>query len=245
MKTLIWDIENSPVLAWTWGLWDQNIGINMVVKPMETLCFAARWYEDPKMLFYSSYHDGKDAMIQAAHALLDEADAVISWNGIRHDSPHLHREFLQADMPPPSPYQDIDLLSTSRKRFKFESNKLDYVAQKLGLGKKAEHEGFDLWLKCMDGDEAAWGRMKRYNIQDVRLTTAVYDKFKPWIKTHPSYGSHNAEDSCPNCGSKKLIMEGLAYTQTGQYQRWHCADCGRWARSTQRTAKTNIVGLNS
>ncbi len=41
-------------------------------------------------------------------------------------------------------------LQTSRSKFRFVSNKLDYIAQRLGLGKKTAHEGHELWLKVMN-----------------------------------------------------------------------------------------------
>src|ERR1700747_3804538 len=240
MRILTWDIENSPMLAYTWGMLDVSIGTEMVVKPMETMCFAAQWYGDKQTLFYSTFHDGRTNMIQAAHDLLNEADGVVSWNGIKHDSPHLHREFLQAGMMPPAPYQDIDLLTTSRKRFKFESNKLDYVAQRLGIGKKVEHEGFPLWIKCMEGDEQAWARMRKYNIQDVKLTSLIYDQFRPWIKTHPSYAAQQGEDVCPKCGSKHFTAQGTRMTATGSYPRFQCQDCGSWFKGNKRLGSPTL-----
>ena len=42
-----------------------------------------------------------------------------------------------------------------------------------------ENEGHELWLKCMAGNANAWKVMKRYNIQDVRVTEKLYDKLRP------------------------------------------------------------------
>ena len=46
---------------------------------------------------------------------------------------------------------------------RFDSNKLDYVSKYLGIGEKVRHEGHELWVKCMEKDNAAWKRMKEYN----------------------------------------------------------------------------------
>jgi len=43
MKILMLDIETTPMQVYTWGLWDQNIGINQIIKPTEMLCFGAKW----------------------------------------------------------------------------------------------------------------------------------------------------------------------------------------------------------
>ena len=76
----------------------------------------------------------------------------------------------------------IDMLKIARKQFRFPSNKLDYVGKTLGVGAKTEHEGFDLWIKCMNRDGKAWKRMEEYNKQDVILLEKVYHRMLPWIK---------------------------------------------------------------
>src|SRR6185312_9194312 len=114
--------------------------------------------------------DGHKRMIRRAWKLLNEADAVVHYNGKRFDVPRLQREFLKLDMAPPAPFAQIDLLATARRKFSFDSNKLERVADELGIGRKEEHEGFRLWIKCLDGDVNAWERMRRYNVKDVKLT---------------------------------------------------------------------------
>ena len=59
---------------------------------------------------------------------------------------------------------------------------LDHISQELGIGKKTSHQGFDLWQKCMADDVTAWKLMKKYNINDVKLTEELYEKVKPWLK---------------------------------------------------------------
>jgi hypothetical protein len=82
---------------------------------------------------------------------------------------------------PPSPVKDLDLMSITKANFLFPSNKLDYVAQKLGVGAKVKHSGFKLWLRCMEGDDKAWKEMKTYQIQDVNLLAELYDVLLPWF----------------------------------------------------------------
>jgi ribosomal protein S27AE len=122
-----------------------------------------------------------------------------------------------------------------KSQFKFPSNKLDYVAQTLGVGSKVKHSGFDLWLKCMDGDETAWKEMKRYQIQDVNLLVDLYQILLPWISNHPSYAIiDNKPNTCVNCGEDKLIARGLAHTNTASYQRYVCKSCGKWQRGVTK-----------
>lgn len=181
-KILIIDIETRPALAYVWEVWNQNIQPRQIVEDKGTISFAAKWRGDKSCIFYSDFHDGHEAMVEAAWDLLDEADIVVHYNGYKFDIPHLNQEFLLAGMPPPSGYYQIDLLKTIRTEFNFTSNKLDNIADKTLHARKVEHEGFDLWRKCLKGDHKAWDRMKRYNIGDVRLTEDLYNEIHPWLK---------------------------------------------------------------
>jgi len=247
MKILAIDIETSPNLAYVFALWKQNISIDKIVDSTEMLCFAAKWLGEKEILYYSLHHDGKDEMITQAYHLLNEADAVLHYNGKNFDVPHLNREFLQAGLKPPTPFKQIDLVHAARKQFRFPSNKLDYVSQAVGLKGKTKHEGFELWRKCMEGDDKAWRTMRRYNIQDVRLLEQLYKKLLPWIPGHPNVAlfEDGAEDVCPGCGSKDLAPQGFAVTQVSKFQRYQCRKCGRWSRSGRRVAGVNIREIAS
>lgn len=181
MKTLYLDIETTPIKAYVWGLWDQNVSIDQIIEPTEMLCFGARWGGTKKVIFKSVHHDGKKAMLEELHALMEEADVLVGWNSAAFDHKHINREFLENGMAPPSPVKDLDLMSIVKANFQFPSNKLDYVAQKLGVGAKVKHSGFKLWINCMAGDPKAWVEMKKYQIQDVNLLIDLYDILLPWF----------------------------------------------------------------
>ena len=228
LKILVLDIENSYLLTGNWGIWNQTMGIDQILDGGKVLCYAAKWLGEREIIFCS--HDETHFLL-LMHALLDEADAVITFNGKRHDLPLLNREFIKAGMGPPSPYKHIDLFETAKKHFKFPSNKLDYLLRELGLGKKVEHEGFPLWIKVLKDDEKAWKLMERYNIADVRLTEKLYNKFRGWIVNHPNHNLFNPNGFvCTNCGSRRLQRRGYYHTQTQTYQRYHCQKCGAWSR---------------
>lgn len=228
MKILHLDIETAPNRVYCWGLWDQNIGLNQIEEVGYTICWSAKWDGERKIHFSSLQNQTKENMIEKIHSLLEEADAVVHYNGTKFDIPTLNREFIVLGLDPPSPYKEIDLLRVARSRFKFPSNKLDFVAQALGLGSKKKHMGMSLWKGCMSNDVASWKTMEAYNKQDVRLLERVYKKMLPWIKTHPNYGLYVDTDRpvCKNCGSGKVIKKGTEYTQVGKYQRYKCGNCG-------------------
>ena len=240
-RLLTIDIETSAHTVKTWGLRDQNIGLNQIVDVGKVICFAAKWYDERKVRFYSDHHDGHDVMVEAAWDLLDGCDALVHYNGRAFDVKHLHREFVLAGLPPPSPHRDIDLLTVARSRFKFASNKLDHVAAQLGLGSKTKHSGFDLWTGCENGDEKAWRKMRQYNRQDVVLTEALYDRLRPWIRNHPHVGRYTGHiDACPACASHERTLVAPLRTNVTEYEQYRCG-CGhlyRSAKSSQRATGT-------
>ena len=248
MKLLILDIETFPITSFHWGLWDQNIAINQIIEPGGMLCWAAKWHGKDRVFFRSTKHHGHKKMLEGIYDLLESADSVIHFNGMKFDIPILNTEFAHAEMTPPAPFSQIDLLRVVRQQFRLPSNKLDYVAQYLGLGAKIKLEGFELWRDCMAGKPAAWKIMKEYNIHDVFLTERVYDYLLPWIKNHPNYGllAREGEAVCTNCGSAKIQNRGIARTKTMEYQRFQCNDCGTWSRARlaeKRDRKHVLTGV--
>jgi len=234
MKILLLDIETSPNTAHVWGLYNQNVGLNQLMESSYVMCWAAKWLGEKEVHFSSMMETTHRKMIKKIYKLLDEADAVIHYNGTKFDIPTLNKEFLLLGLTPPSPYKEIDLLRTSRSKFKFPSNKLDYVAQALGLGEKVKHIGHELWIRCMNKDKQAWDMMKKYNIQDVVLLEKVYEKMLSWIRNHPNQNGYHAGVVCPNCGSSNLIKRGLSCNTNTVYQRLRCKDCGKWSRSNKQ-----------
>lgn len=231
-KILLLDIETAPNTAHVWGLWKQNVGLNQLLESSYTMCFAAKWYGATQTDWYGSRY-GVKKMLNAAHRLLDKADFVVHYNGTQFDIPTLNKEFLLHRMPPPSPFKQVDLLKVARRQFRFPSNRLDYVADALGLGKKT-HVTHELWIKCMNGDEKAWGELAAYNMRDVHLLENVYEFFLPWIKNHPNNNNYVKEGmGCPNCGSENYQKRGFAYTAMLKYQRYQCGNCGNWFRSSK------------
>lgn len=244
-RILTVDIETSPSLAYIWRLFDENIGISQIVDSTEMLCFAAKWYGEKKVHYFSQYEHGQETMVKEIYDMMDEADIVVHFNGKRFDVPHINREILLANMTPPSPIRQIDLLQVVRQRFKFTSNKLDYVVQQLGLGAKM-HKGvdFSLWKGCLDNDPDAWRIMEKYNKQDVVVTEKLFDRIKPWLGNLAHVGLYTGVEHCCNiCGSENLQKRGFKYSGSSVFQQYVCNDCGAWSQGNKRVAKTDTKGI--
>jgi DNA polymerase elongation subunit (family B)/DNA-directed RNA polymerase subunit RPC12/RpoP len=228
MKIVHLDIESKPHTAYVWSLFKQNIGINQLVDTGGVMCFSYKWHKDPKVHFVSEWGDGHEEMIRHAHRVLSEADAITTYNGDKFDLPMLKKEFLLYKLGPHIPCHSIDIYRTVRGQFKFASNKLDHIAQEMGVGAKVRHPGMELWVECMGGVEKAQRLMERYNKQDVKLLEKVYKRVLPYIKNHPNHALYIDDDRpvCPNCGSHHVKKNGVEPLATQTYQRYKCTDCG-------------------
>lgn len=240
MRILLLDIETSPHSVYAWGLFKQNISLSQVQETGRVLCSAYKWLGEKAVNFTSEWQQGKEAMLEEMYLALEEADAVVTYNGNRFDLPTLNKEFLEQGWAPPAPYKSVDLYRTMKSRFRFASNKLDHVAQQLGVGNKTEHYGFKMWLDVMAGDRKACKLMEKYNKQDVLLLEKVYNNVLPWINHHPNRSHFAGAAVCPSCGSSHLQQRGYAASAAGRKPRYQCQACGKWSQAAKTESKNHL-----
>lgn len=246
MKILFLDIETAPTTAYVWNIWQENVGLKQIKEYGHILCWAAKWLGKNEVMF-DSIHSGRKNMLAGMHKLMDEADVVVSFYGSRFDVPTLNAEFVKYGFLPPAPYKQVDLKQVCKNKFKLISNKLAYVVEYFGIGKKIDTD-FSLWEGCMRNDPASWRKMERYNRHDTRLVEALYKKILPWITNHPNHGSHGGNrEVCPNCGEHHVQRRGSTVVRLLRYPRFQCQGCGTWFRSNDaipnRKKVTRYVGI--
>lgn len=243
-KILVLDIETSPLESWTWGIWDQNVGLEQIKVEWTILSFAAKWLGKRPILYADTGGRGAGKvrddklLMKALWDLLNEADIVIAQNGKRFDVKKINARLIEHGFGPPSPYRVIDTLLVARRYFAFTSQKLAWTSKHLTDAPKSEHKrfpGFELWVECLKDNPKAWAEMRKYNRQDVVSCEKVYLKLRPWIENHPNIGVFDPSDRplCPKCGSDKMHISGgnrVSVKQQGVYKRYVCQDCGGWAR---------------
>lgn len=243
-KVLFIDVESSPNMVYTWGLWNQNVSIEKIISPQRILCWAAKFEGQSEVMWKGEYNTNRTYLFNMLAEILDETDFVVHFNGISFDMPMINAEFIQAGIKPPSPYKQIDLYKVASKQFRFPSNKLDYISQALNIGEKVKHPGFSLWTDCLAGKSDAWEIMRQYNIHDVELLEDLYKAMLPWIPYHPN--RLLTELACPTCGSEELQKRGTYLARTRRYQRYVCKQCGAWSRSVKSTDdRAQVVGVRA
>ena len=234
MKILLFDIENSPIVTWSWGIHaDPSHSTKFVKENWYVMCWSAKWLNSKEVISKAlpdyQYNHKKPCdkrILKDLWKLLDEADIVIAHNGKRFDCKKSNARFMMHGMTPPSPYKVIDTLTVSRSMFMFTSNRLGDLGQYLGVGSKIDTGGFDLWKECMEGNLKSWDKMIKYCKQDVILLEKVYLKIRPYIKNHPHLSLDNG--NCPKCGSSKLQKRGTIMTKRAMLRRFCCTACGGW-----------------
>jgi hypothetical protein len=252
-KVLFLDIETMPILASVWGLWDNNVPLNMIERDWSVIAWAAKWQGQSK-IYYKDNRKSKDLendkeLLKDIWKLMDEADIIIGQNSNKFDLKKLNARFILNGMKPPSSYKKIDTLVLAKRYFAFTSNKLEYLSKNLfPKNAKSSHKqfpGFDLWKECLKGNIKAWNEMRSYNKQDVIALENLYNKLAPWDSSAPNFNLyHNDFHNKCNCGSVNLKKNGFKYKQFGKYQRYSCHDCGKeWADSKNLLIKEKRQSL--
>ena len=230
-KILLFDLEVSPMLAYTYNYYEGNV--LKVVEHQKLLCFSYKWLGDksaPKTvcLMDGSVDPNNDEWItRELWHLLDEANLAIAHNGSRFDAKMANTFFVEHGMTPPAPYKMVDTLTAARQKFKFPSNKLDELGKFLGVGQKTEVTCGDLWEACLNGDRKAYRMMAVYCANDVALMEEIYWKLMPFAKMPLINKFVNSDLVCPVCGGTHFQRKGMVPDAAqGQSWRYLCQSCG-------------------
>lgn len=241
VQCLVFDVETSPITAYVWGLKDQNISLNQIVKDWELLAWGAKWLGENTVFYRDRSQVSEKQLLSEIWELLNEADIVITQNGKSFDSRRLNARFIHYGLRPPSPYRHIDTYLLAKGAADFTSNKLEYLTDKLCKKyKKLSHSkfpGMSLWNECLKNNKKAWAEMKRYNVHDVLSTEELYNAIKAWGPQNMPRLYHNPL-KCGVCGHKAQ-RRGQELKGKTLVQRIQCRSvtCGKWG--TESLAKEN------
>lgn len=237
------DIETAPMKSYHWGLWEQNIGLDMIGDDWTILSYAVKTYGKSGVMYHdttarTSLRDDS-ALVKELWHLLNDADIIVGHNARSFDIKKINARLLCNGFGPYSPIRVVDTLTSTKANFSFPSNKLEYLTGKLTENKKLKHKrfpGFELWAQYLEANPKAWHDMKVYNKRDVVATEELYTLIRPWITNHPNMGAYSpttVAHACPKCGSHDTAKNGVRVTQQGRYHRYQCNACGGWSRGKE------------
>lgn len=248
-KVLFYDIETSPIIGYTWGVWQQDVVA--IKEDWQILTVAWKWLGDSKVHCigqddFPNYKPGVNndiEVVKQIHKLFDEADIVIAHNGNSFDQPKCQARMMVHGLTPPSPYKQIDTKRLAKRYAAFTRNNLKWLAKDLNVAQKGDAGGFETWEGCLAGDPKAWRKMKRYNKQDIPPLEDIYKKLAPWMTNHPNMARiTNMPEACPNCMAVgKLQSRGTRVTNVSRFFRYQCQACGHWCSSRKGFGKDEDV----
>lgn len=228
-KRLFLDIETAPNLGLFWRAGrDLTIDYGNVVKERAIICACWRWGGEYPT--FSKTWDSKQNDLRVVKALaqaVNAADEVVTHNGNRFDLRWLRGRALYHEIPLTPTLVSIDTCALARKYFDLNSYRLDYVGQYLGVGRKIETGGFDLWKQVvMRNDRKALDKMVRYNAQDVTLLEDVYDRMQRYFPCRTLFQS--AVRECPECTGKMIVCKRRVSAAGRKTVQMRCTECGKF-----------------
>jgi len=253
-KILIFDIESSPSISYTFGRFKTNVNWDQVEQEPIMLTWSAKYLYSAEVMSDKITPEevlraDDKRIVTSLHKLMGESDIVIAHYGDRFDIPLLNARAILNGLPPYNTVNSIDTKKVASGVFKFPSNKLDALAKYFGLQGKIKTE-FQLWIDCLKGIPSAIEEMRVYNVQDIIALEEVYLKLRPYIKAHPNVSLYNdiQEKQCCNCGSTNIeeIEDKLYYTSVAAYKMYRCK-CGAISRGRKTVIEKskNINTLTS
>lgn len=229
-KRLFYDIETSYNIVKSW-----RVGYNLslqpedIIKERAIITIAYKWEgeEDVTVLSWDKGCDKK--IIEDFVKVMAEADEMVGHNLDRYDTKFIMGRALKHGIPALPKYQSTDTLKLAKKHFMLNSNKLDYIAQYLGIGHKTKHRGMPMWDDIiLRNDSKALEEMIEYNVQDVFLTEQVYHKLMEYSLPKVNHASKQTGDkhTCPQCGSDHAELHKTYISGTGTKTRlMNCLNC--------------------
>jgi hypothetical protein len=230
-RGLLYDLETSYILTYTFSLYPESISPSAVVEDWHIHCASWKWVGEDRVYTAMEKDRCDKNIVEKLSKAINEADFLIAHNGIKFDMKKLSARVVAHRMDALPPVPTVDTLKEARALGAFTSNRLDYLGEYLDVGRKL-HNSPNLWARAFQGDKKALKEMLEYNKQDVHLLEEVYNELLPYMKKHPNYNViMDTKDKCPRCGHSHLTKRGFSYTVSGKKQRLQCDSCKSWSVS--------------
>lgn len=238
-RRLFFDIETSPNIGLFWEAgFKKNIDYSNIIQERAIICICYKWEEEKEV--YALQWDSKQndkAMLQKFIEVANQANELVGHNGDKFDLAWIRTRCLyhKIDMFPK--YTTIDTLKVARSKFKFNSNRLNYIADFLGIGQKIKTE-YSLWKDILlKKDKVAMDKMIKYCKKDVVLLEQVHKALSKHIEPKTHYGVIFGQDrgSCPECGSDDLVRKDRRILASGLIKLvLKCNTCGKYHNKTDK-----------
>jgi len=177
LKVLYLDLETSPNIGFFWKSgYKLNIGYENIIQERAIICACYKWKDENKV-HSLEWNNGDDkVLLQELAEVINEADLIVGHNLNKFDLPWIYGRCVKHNIQFDTNFKKEDTLTMARNMFSFNSNKLDYIAQFLGLGEKLS-TSYNLWKDIvLKNDAKAMNTMVKYCKNDVVILQKVHEK---------------------------------------------------------------------
>lgn len=270
-RILVYDIETAPALGLFFGR-PYEVNIAKIIQQEYVFGFAWQFVGEKKVHTcyiwdYPAYTKpmkftggnlqavldqlnerivlGSKLVVQKWADLVSGSHILVGHNSDSFDYRQMHGRVMQFKLEPIIKPQQVDTKKLAKRLGYYESNKLDDLSKRYNHGGKLDHEGIEMWWKCMNGDKKAQAHMVKYNKIDVVKTRELYEDFRPYDERHPNVAIITDQpDVCKVCGlNKGFTSAGYKYTTTTKYRYWVCKNCHHKnrGRKSEKIEKSEYV----
>lgn len=230
-RRLFIDCETSPNIGFFWSSgFKLNIGYENIIHERSTICICYKWSGEKKVSYLT--WDSKQCdkkMLTTFMRVMDQATEICGHNIDKYDLAWIRTRCLYHKIPVAPSYVTFDTLKFARSKFRFNSNRLDYLGKFLGIGQKI-HTGFDLWKDIvLKNSPSAMAKMVKYCKKDVVLLETVFNKMINHLpaKTHYGVKYGGLKRDCPECGGETVVTMTKVSAQGVKKHQMKCKNCGK------------------
>lgn len=254
-KILLLDIETLPGEYYAFDAKVDYLTADKQIKDWSISCWSSKWLFEPEIVgervtAQEAYNRQDKQSLYTIWRMMNEANIVVTQNGINFDLKKLNSRFIQNGFQPPSKFLNVDTLKVAREVFGFTYNNLNELAKKLNIPHSKIDMTFKDWKGCLTNDESAEQYLENmlvYCKKDVSpLLEDVYLALLPWIPNHPNLNvfTDHDRDVCPSCESSDIHWNEKPYaTPQGLWESFRCKTCGATGRGTKKEHKLKSVSI--
>jgi DNA polymerase elongation subunit (family B) len=252
-KVLILDYEVSEVVATTYDVYRGPS--RRILKNPQIIAVAWKFRGESKIHSrilpdYKGYKVGlmnldDRKLCEEVYDVMKEADVIVGHNIKKFDLTVARTRFFEHGFKPTKEWGVEDTLQILWSQFKLPRNTLDEACKFVGIKGKGKQRHSDFVDGCYDGEMKDWKGMQKYNINDVEITEAFYEKIGPWNPRGVNYNLYARQgNACPFCGMNKALRNGARWNKTNLRQRYECQSCGKgWTGESIATTKEGTLEL--
>ena len=180
------DIEIGFNICYSWQIGNKiRLSPDNILEERKIICISYSWGGEKEVKTLIAHKGDEYKMLQEFAKLAEKADIIVGHNLDEFDIKHIRTRCIYLGIPFPTKINTIDTLKLARRNFRFNSNKLDYLAQFLGVGEKEDTGGIELWKQIvLYNNKEALKKMVLYCENDVVILKKVHKKLQEFVPTH-------------------------------------------------------------